>query len=319
MLARVAENIYWLSRYLERAENTVRLVDVHSRMLLDLPDVADHVGWIPLISINALDEEFARNNGIASEQNVCDFMIADKDNSGSLLNAFIAIQNNLRSCRDIVPRTSYEAINSACLFVRKQVATATLNPSQRHAFLSSVQSRLLAISGEINSSMFHDEGYRFMRLGCDVERADMTSRIIDVQSAWLALGDGAGGVENVAFQQQRWLSVLHTLSAVQMYRQHVRTPINGEDTLRFLLHEVKLPRSYRFCIEHLDDTLGLFNQHEKPRAAIARLREQLLAANLAELAQQPLELHQFIDALQKSLQEVSAAIAQTYFLPPQDT
>ncbi len=319
MLARVAENIYWLSRYLERAENTVRLVDVHSRMLLDLPDVADHVGWIPLISINALDEEFAKNNGIASEQNVCDFMIADNENTGSLHNTFVAIQNNLRSCRDIVPRTSYEAINSACLFVRKKVSKAAMTPGQRSELLGDVRSRLLAISGEINSSMFHDEGYRFMRLGCDIERADMTSRIIDVQSAWLTLGDGGSGLENIAFQQQRWLSVLHTLSAVQMYRQHVRTPINGEDTLRFLLHDSKLPRSYRFCIEHLDNTLAQFNQHEKPRAAIVQLREQLLAADLAELAQTPIELHRFIDALQQSLQTVSSAIAQTYFLPPQET
>ncbi len=317
MLARVAENIYWLSRYLERAENTVRLVEVHSRMLLDLPDVADHVGWIPLISINALDEQFDKKHGIASERNVCDFLLADKDNPGSLYNAFLAIQNNLRSCRDIVPRTSYEAINGACLFVRQQVSDATGHPSQRHAFLSSVKNRLLAIAGEINSSMFHDEGYRFMRLGCDIERADMTSRIIDVQSSWLALSDG--GAENIAFAQQRWLSVLRTLSAIQMYRQHVRTPINGQDTLRFLLHDSKLPRSYRFCIEHLDDTLRLFNRHDKPRAAIAQLREQLLSADLAHLAHQPMELHEFIDALQKSLQEVSTAIAQTYFLPSQDT
>ncbi|MFK8079868.1 MAG: alpha-E domain-containing protein [Granulosicoccus sp.] len=317
MLARVAENIYWLARYLERAENTVRLIDVHSRMLLDHADIEDHAGWIPVITINALDNEFAKKYDKASESSVCSFILADEDNPGSLSNAFIAIQNNLRSCRDIVPRSSYEAINGTCRFVRQQIESATVNTNQRNAFLGSVQSRLLAISGDINSTMSHDDGYRFMRMGSQLERADMTSRIIDVQSRTRSLTPA--NVDNMALRQQSWVAVLRSLSAMQMYRQHVRRPVSGHDTLRFLLLDDKLPRAYTFCINHLDNTLSVFNQHEKPRAAITTLRQQLNSADLEELSQQPLQLHQHIDTLQMGLQNVATAIAETYFLPPQDS
>jgi len=317
VLARVAETIYWLSRYLERAESTVRLVDVHSRMLLDFPEIEDHAGWMPLININSLDKEFTEKHGLASEENVCEFLLADRDNPASLANAFIAIQNNLRSCRDIVPRSSYEAINGACRFVSDHIDTIAGRPSQRNAFLGSVQTRLLAISGDLSSNMSHDIPFRFMRMGCNIERADMTSRIIDVQSSRLA--STGTDIETMALQQQRWVAVLRTLSATQMYRQHVRRPINGLDTLGFLLHNNTLPRSYSFCIEDLNNALNLFNRHEVPRAAIDSLRTRLMSPDLASLAQQPMQLHQFIDSLQIGMQKVANAIAETYFLPPQDT
>lgn len=317
MLARVAETIYWLSRYLERAENTVRLVDVHSRTLLDLPGVDDHAGWIPLISIHSLDKEFAEKHGQANEQNVCDFLLADKDNPSSLSNAFVAIHNNLRSCRDIVPRSSYEAINGACRFVRSQVDNISGQPNQRNAFLSSVQTRLLAISGNLSSNMSHDIAYRFMQMGCNIERADMTSRVIDVQSSRLiSIGSDA---ETMALQQQRWVYVLRTLSATQMYRQHIRRPINGHDTLQYLLHDRHLPRSYLSCIERLNSALSMFNRHEKPRAAIDTLQKLLRSAELDEMAQQPAQLHKLIDALQLSMQDVANVIADTYFLPLQES
>ena len=317
MLARVAENIYWLSRYLERAENTVRLVDVHSRMLLDFPEVDDNAAWSPLITISALEEQFNKKYASASEANVCDFLLSDKDNPGSLLNAFIAIQNNLRSCRDIMPRSSYEAINGACRFVGQQVEEANAYASHRHAFLREAKTRLLAIFGDINSNMSHDIGYRFMRMGCDIERADMTSRIIDVQSTRLAMIKG-DSFENIALQQQRWISVLRSLSALQMYRQQLRRPVNGRDTLQFLLLDRNLPRSYTYCLKHLDTSLKMFNNNEKPRLAIKKVRRALNNAQLKQLSKQPLQLHQFIDDLQTDLQDVASVIADTYFLPHQD-
>jgi len=272
LLARVAENIYWLSRYLERAENTVRLVETHSSMLLDLADQNEHSDWIPLVRINALDEEFAKRHTHASEVAVCDFLLADSENSGSLTNCFVAIHNNLRSCRDILPRSSYEAINSTC---------------------------------------------RFMSMGRGIERADMTSRIIDVQSSRLAfyINDD----ENEALLQQRWVFVLRTLSALQMYRQNVRRPINGPDTLTFLLLNSKLPRSYLYCLEHLDECLTELSNHDAPRKAVETLRQRLNDQDLAMLAEQPMQLHGFIDTLQQGMQDIAVAIAVTYFLPPQDT
>ncbi|NND89499.1 MAG: alpha-E domain-containing protein [Granulosicoccus sp.] len=314
MLARVAENIYWLSRYLERAENTVRLINVHSNLLMDLPTVDDHQGWIPLISINGLDEEFAELHDQASESTVNHFLLADKTNPGSLRCAFQAIQINLRSCRDIIPKASYEAINSLCRFVLRQIDGSHAHPAQRLAFLRTVEERLLAISGGLNSNMSHDLGYRFMRLGCYLERADMTSRIIDVQSTRLSALHTTR--EIMAIQAQRWVSVLRSLAAHQMYRQSVRRPVNGTDTLTFLLTDLNLPRSYSFCINHLDECLQWVGDCAAASEAVAVLKRQLDAAVYESLARDPDELHLFLDKLQLGMLDVGAAINATYFPPP---
>lgn len=317
MLARVAENLYWLSRYLERAENTVRVINTHSNLLMDLPAIDDHDGWIPLISINGQDEEFSELHPRACEQTVNHFLLADTENHGSLINAFINIQANLRSCRDIVPKVSYEAINSLCRYVIKNIDQALPQPAKRQTFLRSVEERLQAIAGGMNSNMCHDLGYLLMRMGCYLERADMTSRIIDVQSTRLSAANTAP--ELLAIQAQRWVSVLRSVAAHQMYRQHVRRPVNGPDTLDFLLLNKHLPRSYTFCLEHLDTCVQGLRNPEKIQAAIGSLKNDIEAAELSTLARDPETLHEFLDNLQLGMLNVSAAISATYFPPVQDS
>lgn len=317
MLARVAENVYWLSRYLERAENTVRVINTHSNLLMDLPSIDDHDGWMPLISINGQDEEFAEQHASASEQTVNQFLLSDKDNSSSLLNAFINIQINLRSCRDIIPKVSYEATNSLCRFVIKNIEESNALPANRQNFLRSVEQQLQAISGSINSNMCHDLGYQVMRMGCYLERADMTSRIIDVQSTRLSAANTAP--EILAIQAQRWVSVLRSLAAHQMYRQHVRRPVNGPDTLNFLLLDKHLPRSYTFCLENLYSCVQALKNPEKIQDAIATLTTQLAEAQFTSLSRDPEQLHEFLDNLQLGMLNVSAAISATYFPPVQES
>lgn len=316
MLARVAENVYWLSRYLERAVNTVRLINVHSNMLMDLPSIDDHDGWIPLIAINGLEEEFTKQHPRANEQTVNHFLLADRKNGSSLLNAFLSIGNNLRSCRDVMPKNTYEALNSLCRTVVENIEENHELPAKRHAFLRSIEDRLLAIDASLNNGMCHDLGYVIMRIGCYLERADMTSRIIDVQSTRLSLSSPT--TEIMAIQAQRWVSVLRSLSAHQMYRQHIKRPVNGPDALAFLLTNKQLPRSYNFCLEHLNDCLKKLNDNDKSRLAIAKLQRQLGNANLRDLASDPIELHSFLDELQLGMLNVGAAISSTYFAPAQE-
>lgn len=316
MLARVAENVYWLSRYLERAVNTVRLINVHSNMVMDLPTLDDHDGWIPLIAINGQDEEFAKAHPLANEQSVTHFLLADKKNSTSLLNAFLAISNNLRSCRDVMPKNTYEAINSLCRTVVNDIEKNLTLPARRHAFLRATEDQLLAIDASLNNGMCHDLGYVIMRIGCYLERADMTSRIIDVQSTRLSQANSP--TEIMAIQAQRWVSVLRSLSAHQMYRQHVKRPVSGPDALAFLLTNKQLPRSYNFCLEHLDGCLRKLKNNDKVRHAITQLQRQLDNANLRDLASDPIELHTFLDGLQLGMLDVSAALSSTYFTPAQE-
>lgn len=313
MLARVAENVYWLSRYLERAENTVRLMRVHGYQLLDFPDLDDHQAWIPLITINGQNEAFHKVHNQASEESVAHFLLADEDNPGSLLNAFRAIHSNLRSCRDILPKSGYEAINSTCRFVITQVQDAATTTVHCGPFLRSVEERLLAIYGGLTSNMSYNLGFRFMRMGCYVERADMTSRIIDVQSAQQLVPQSND--TDAVLRQQSWVSVLRMLSAFQMYRQHVRQPVNGPDTLAFLLTDSQLPRSYLFCLGRLDSSLGSLKEHKAPREAISLLTERVQDADLTRLAHDSVQLHDFLDTLQLGMLDIGSAIANTYFLP----
>ncbi len=317
MLARVAENIYWLSRYFERAENNVRLINAHSNLLMDLPLVDDHDGWMPLISINGQDDEFSEKYLSANEQNVVHFLLADKSNSSSLINAFFAIKGNLRSCRDVVPKNVFEDINSLCRMVIENIDSSLSSPSQRQAFLRTIESRLQAIASGLNCNMCHDLGYLLMRMGCYLERADMTSRIIDVQSTRLSAVNTAP--EIMAIQAQRWVSVLRSLAANQMFRQHVRRPVNGPDTLTFLLLNTRLPRSYSFCLDHLEQCVKALKNPEHVIAAIGTLQDKLKSANFTTLARDPVGLHDFLDELQLGMLNVSAAISTTYFPPLQDS
>jgi uncharacterized alpha-E superfamily protein len=139
----------------------------------------------------------------------------------------------------------------------------------------------------------------------------MTSRIIDVQSTRLSATDPTG--EIMAIQAQRWVSVLRSLAAHQMYRQTVRRTVNGADTLRFLLNDRHLPRSYLFCLNHLDECLQNMSDNEQPRAAVAALTEQLGVAELHVLAHDPAQLHEYLDDLQLGMLNVGAAISATYF------
>ncbi len=317
MLARVAENIYWLSRYFERAESTVRLINAHSNLLMDLPAIDDHDGWMPLISINGQDDEFLKKYGSANEHNVNHFLVLDKSNPGSLINAFLAIQGNLRSCRDVVPKNVYEDINSLCRKVFDVSDSTISTPSSRHEFLKGVEGRLQAIANGLNCNMYHDLGYLMMRMACYLERADMTSRIIDVQSTRLTASNTPR--ELMAIEAQRWVSVLRTLSANQMYRQHVRRPVNGPDTLAFLLSNTRLPRSYTFCLQHLASSVKALQRSDAIVAAIDTQLEKLSGACFTTLSQDPAGLHDFLDELQLGMLGVNAEIYKTYFPPLKDS
>lgn len=317
MLARVAENIYWLNRYFERAESTARLINAHSNLLMDLPSVDDHDGWLPLVSINGQDDEFLKKFSSADEHNVIHFLVTDKSNTGSLVNAFSAIQGNLRSCRDIVPKNVYEDINSLCRTVFDISDDIVSTPSHRHEFLRQVERRLQAIANGLNCNMYHDLGYLIMRMACYIERADMTSRIIDVQSTRLTAKDTPR--ELMAIEAQRWVSVLRTLSASQMYRQHVKRPVSGPDTLAFLLTNTRLPRSYTFCLQHLAQCVKSLKQSGNIVDAIDVQQEKLNSANFTSLSKDPTALHDFLDDLQLGMLEVNAEIYKTYFPPIQDS
>lgn len=308
MLSRVAHDIYWLARYIERAENTARVVTVNANLLLDLPKgIAP--GWRPLVDItgaNALFEEHYKDYG---ERQVVRFLLGDERHSGSIMAAFAAARENCRTIRDIVPREAWEQINGLYLFAGEQLQKG-MTKTGRHAYLRALISGCQTIAGLLDGTMLHDQGYEFLRLGRFLERADMTTRIADVRSASL-LPDAE---ELRPYDTIQWVSVLKSMTAYQMYRRSEQIRVQRAPVLRFIFQSPLFPRSVRYCIEHARISLERLPRNEAALRVTGRLARALDGAELTRLSQ--VELHAFVDDLQLGIGELHTEVAATWFPPP---
>lgn len=307
MLSRVAENIYWMARYIERAENTARLINVTTNLILDLPRSAN-VGWEYMTEIMGSDELFKSLYGEADERSILKFIIADQNNYGSIVSSLQMARENARTIRDIIPRETWEHINN--LFIKAKSNTQSgISRKNRHSYLSDIILGAQTITGQLAGTMYHDLGYDFLRMGRNLERADMTTRIIDVRSADL--------LENhheslTPYENIQWMSVLKSLTGYQMYRRIVQVRINRPDVLKFLLQEKRFPRAFLHAICEVKTCLDDLPRNEAPLKLIKTTQDKVMSADLNQLEQD--QLHAFIDDLQVGLIHVHDAITETYFL-----
>ena len=306
MLSRVANNLCWMGRYLERAENTARLINVNSNLLLDLPRSIS-LGWEPIVDILSYRELFYSTHKEAVERNVINFMVADQKNLGSIISSLSAARENARTIREIIPREAWEQINELYLYAKDNCQKAQARRS-RYEFLSEIIQSNQTITGILAGTMTHDEGYEFLRIGRNLERADMTTRIIDVRSASL-LQDTE--TEQSAFENLQWMSVLKSLTAYQMYRREVRLRIRRPDVLKFLLLEDRFPRSLLHTLKQVEHCLQALPNNEEIVMQIRVVENQLLDANPQTLIQE--KLHEFIDEMQLGLINIFDKINKTYF------
>jgi len=320
MLSRVAQNIYWMTRQIERAEDTARLINVNSNLLLDLPRNTTF-GWLPLIFIVGAEDLFFDKdpNRLADEANVVKFLIGDRDHPGSILSSLTAARENLRTTRDTVPQEAWEQINGLYIYARDHLPTRR----GRYEFLRRVIQGAHQVNGLLAGAMSRTPAYDFVRLGHYLERADMTTRILDVRSANLLSRPGQTQTqtqtqtaapeqtEQDPFASIQWMSVLKSLSAYQMYRQQVRLRVGGPDVLKFLLQNESFPRAVAFCLKQLQSCLRELPRNDAPLAAIAALEQTLGDAAVLELAHEG--LHDFIDQLQIGFGALHDQIAAAYF------
>jgi uncharacterized alpha-E superfamily protein len=306
MLSRVASNIYWMARYIERAENTARLVNVNTHLLLDLPKKI-RLGWEPIIDISSSRDEFYQLYNTADERSVVNFMVTDLKNPSSILSSLNLARENARTIRDIIPREAWEQINELYLQSKSDAATV-LTHRHRYDYLRSVILGAQTITGLLAGTMTHDEGYNFLRMGRNLERADMTTRIIDVRSATLLPGMAE---DLTPFENLQWVGVLKSLTAYQMYRREVRLRVSRPDVLRFLLQEERFPRALFHTLLEVESCLHTMPKHEKPLRLVKKLQRVLKNAKPQELKQE--KLHEFIDVLQLGLITINDSIDKTYF------
>lgn len=306
MLSRVAERLYWTARYLERAENTARLVRVFSSMMLDLPKGVG-LNWRQLVDVSGAHEHFDRNYRTSGERNVIKFMLSDMDTQGSVISSLAMARENIRTTRDLVPSEGWEHVNELHLFARKKLAGKSI-PKDRHDFLSEIIMRCQQITGLLAGTMSHGPAYQFVRVGRNLERADMTTRMIDVGSATLI----APGVELERLENRLWTYVLRSLSAHQMYRQYVRRRIQPGQVLAFLLQDKIFPRAVAHTLGEIASCFEKYLPHsEEPLRAALRLQRLVADANTEKLHTEG--LHDFIDLLQFEFGNLHQEISATWF------
>jgi uncharacterized alpha-E superfamily protein len=306
MLARVVENVYWLSRYLERAENTARIIGVNTNLLLDLPGgIAP--GWLPLVDISGNRAEFDAKATKGEERDVVNFLIADKENPGSICSSLNAARENARTLREILPIEAWELLNEFFAEFSKDLA-AGINKRTRFDFLKRVVVTLQALSGMLDGTMNRNDAHTFSTLGRNLERADMTSRIVDVRSAQLLPAETP---ELRPFESVQWMSVLKSLSGYQMYRLRMRSRVKRADVLQFLLRDDQFPRSCQFCLMQLERSLNELPRSEGVLEVLDGAARFIERAPLATLSQPG--LHELIDKLQLHINNVHDMIAGIYF------
>lgn len=310
MLARVVENVYWLSRYLERAENTARIIGVNTNLLLDLPG-GMAPGWLPLVDISGSRADFDKQYGARAargeERDVVHFLIADKANPGSICSSLHWARENARTLREILPSEAWELLNQFFSEFSANLATG-ISKRTRFDFLKRIVVTLQTITGMLDGTMNRNDAYTFMVLGRNLERADMTSRIVDVRSAQLLPAETP---ELRPFESVQWMSVLKSLSGYQMYRLKVRARVRRADVLEFLLRDAEFPRSCRFCLKQLEDSLTPLPRGEGVLEVLDTAARFIDRAPLATVDQPG--LHELIDRLQLHINNVHDMIAGIYF------
>jgi uncharacterized alpha-E superfamily protein len=306
MLSRVADSIYWMSRYVERAENLARFIEVTLNLMLDLP-AGSAEQWAPLISVSGDDDYFQAHYGEANRANVINFLTFDTDYSNSIVSCLRNARENARSVREAIATDMWEHLNHFYF----QVLEAADNPQMLQSppdFLREVKLAGHLFKGLTDATMLRGEGWHFARLGRLLERADKTSRILDVKYYILlpTVQDVGTSIDDL-----QWSAVLRSVDAFEMYRKRHHA-ISPTRIVEFLVLAQDFPRAVLHCVDEANDalhaisnsTLGGFSNIAEQR--LGRLRSELAYAQVDEIIYGG--LHEFLDALQVKLNRVGDAI-----------
>ncbi len=304
MLSRHAEDLYWIGRYIERAEDTARMLDVTYHGLLESPPAEVPAAWRELLEVLYLEEAFPTDRAI-SGTDVTELLVLDESNPGSIVAAVGRARQNARGVRDRISTELWEAINTFYLELAGRDLRAELH-HQPYAVYRMIKNRCQTLAGVGSESMPRDEGYGFLVLGRMLERAEMTCRLLAVRYARL------GRVRELAFHQ--WVAVLKSVSAFEAYLKEHRAALDPIRVLEFLLLSQDFPRSVLFCLRFTEQQLARLEQ-PSPRSTVPRLlgraRAKLEYCDVEEVLSSGLD--QFLDDLQHDIWSVAEAIDHHFF------
>ncbi|TWU46293.1 hypothetical protein Poly51_56890 [Rubripirellula tenax] len=313
MLSRVAESIYWMSRQMERAENLARFLEVTLNLTLDQADsLVDP--WEPLVQVTGDTEWFVEKYGVPTQQSVVNFLAFDLEYHSSMLTCLRAARENAKSVREMLSSEAFEQINEFYHFVSDSSATQITDPTA--AFFDSVRDYSLLWSGILDSTMAHDMRWHFANVGRLLERADKTSRILDVK--YFNLLPNVTDV-GTAIDDLQWSTLLLAISGFEAYRREHHL-VNIEKVVAFFLFHQAFPRSVRSCVAgahwSLTEIEAKSNSDEPGEAIqhIATLQHRLTESNVKEVIAGG--MHQFIDLVQLELNQIGESLTYDYFNAP---
>jgi uncharacterized alpha-E superfamily protein len=308
LLARVADRLYWAARYMERAEDTARIIRAYHDLVVDFPgDVM--LPWEPLVAIGGNVVSFdITPDDYSGEMTVLQFLIADRRNPGSVISAIGMARENLRTTREVIPREAWLTVNTLSHFVIG-AAPGAVRRQNRDRFLARVIDDSRRLDGVIDSTMTRANPYRLLRIGRLIERADMTTRVLGVRAAELLQLQSSGA--ELLSDEVQWMGVLRSLSALQMFQRATRGPIEGEAVVRFLLFYAAFPRSVQSC---LDEIRAVLYTLPNPGDVIDALDQaEKVLAEARPIASDGHELDDAMDRVQLAITDLNGAIARQYF------
>jgi uncharacterized alpha-E superfamily protein len=321
MLSRVANSLYWMSRYIERAESIARLVDVNLQLLLDfrsLDDAGLAAHWLPIVQSSGDEELFGRLHQRATGQTVTEFLVFSTANPNSIVASIAQARENARMVRDQITVELWEEINRLYLFLSSPAARVLWRENPSDFFLT-VRNGSLLLQGLTDATIVRNEGWSFIQAGRYLERADKTSRILDVRHGSLP-APGAPAPAPSQADALGWAAVLRSCSAWDAYKALHGAEVQPALVAEFLLLSDDFPRSVRFCVGRLDHALRSLSGVAEGR--FSNDAEKLAGRLLAELQFGTSEdilaigLHTYVDVVQAKLNAIGAALFQTYIYQP---
>ncbi len=311
MLSRVANSVYWMARYVERAENVARFLGVNLNLLLDQPSSRGQL-WEPMVQVTGDHEFFEKHYDAYNQENVTNFLVFDRNYPNSAISCLYNARENARSIREIISSEMWEQLNRFYLDLSAADSQNKVLDDPQSLF-HIIKMRGHMFLGLLYATMSHGEAWHFARMGLMLERADKTSRILDVKYfLLLPKADDVG----TPYDNIQWAAVLKSASALEMYRKKYHG-IFPQCVAEFLILDDLFPRAMRHCVIKAEESLhkitgtakgAISNPAEK---SLGRLRADLDYSDMEEILFRG--LHEFLDQFQTRLNLVDKAVNDSFF------
>ncbi len=309
MLGKTANGLYWMYRYLERAENTARLIETGQRIALTRSGNGD-ADWEPVMQTAGVAGGYHAAHDSVSKEAAIDWMLRSRDNASSVLCSIDAARQNARLVRTALTHEVWEAINGCYMDVRRVLARK-LGERDLTPALKSLRQRTALVRGATHGTMLRNDIFNFCRIGTFLERADSTARILDVKYYVLlpSVASVGSSIDNV-----QWETILRSVSAMGGFRMVHGNRVTPPEIARFLILDRRMPRSLNFCVSKIRDNLGYLAQDYGARLPSHDIVDGLAARLMANEIDEILELglHEYIEEVLAALGEAGRQIEIDY-------